>query len=103
MDGKRYDAAVSFEVAEHLSPWTADKFVNLLCKLSPLVVMSAATVGQDGAGHVNEQPHSYWIEKFKMRGYLFDRENSDQFSAEWKLAGVASWYHNNVMGFVRHL
>lgn len=45
IDGEQYDAAVSFEVAEHLSPWIANKFVDLLCNLSSLVVFSAANHG----------------------------------------------------------
>jgi len=53
-----YDIAVSFEVAEHLSPWIANRYVGLLCELSSVVVMSAATPGQSGRDHINEQPHS---------------------------------------------
>ena len=71
---ERYDLAVSFEVAEHLPPWLADKFVDLLCALAPIVVMSAATPGQGGVDHVNEQPHSYWAEKFRSRSYDLDAE-----------------------------
>jgi SAM-dependent methyltransferase len=101
LDGERFDAAVSFEVAEHISPWSADKFVDLLCNLSPLVVMSAATPGQGGLDHVNEQPHSYWIGKFERRGYAEDKKNSDRLTAEWKSANTAHWYYSNVMVFIR--
>ncbi len=99
--GEQYDLAVSFEVAEHLPSWTADKYVDLLCGLAPLVVMSAATPGQGGHGHINEQPHSYWIEKFRERSYLVDEIASGHLSSHWNASGVASWYCDNVMVFKR--
>ena len=101
IDTAQYDLAVSFEVAEHLPPWIADRFVGLLCKASPLVIISAATPGQGGKDHVNEQPHAYWMEKFDRYGYFYDEGNSARLSAGWKLAGTAPWYSENVMVFVR--
>jgi SAM-dependent methyltransferase len=98
---EHYDVATSFEVAEHLASWTADRYVDLLCGLAPHVVMSAATRGQGGHDHVNEQPHSYWIEKFDKRGYAINQMTSERFSSEWKAAGAASWYCNNIMVFRR--
>jgi cyclopropane fatty-acyl-phospholipid synthase-like methyltransferase len=95
-----YDVAVSFEVAEHLPVWSANKYIRLLCELAPHVVMSAATPGSgDGHGHINEQHHSYWIKKFAENGYLFDRQLSDRLSSEWRQAGAAYWYCDNVMCF----
>ena len=99
--GEQYDLAVSFEVAEHLPSWTADRYIDLLCGLAPLAVISAATPGQGGHGHVNEQPHSYWIEKFRGRSYLIDEIASSHLSSEWNASGVASWYCDNVMVFKR--
>jgi cyclopropane fatty-acyl-phospholipid synthase-like methyltransferase len=98
---EHHDVAVSFEVAEHLPIWTADRFVELLRGLAPAIVMSAATPGQGGHHHLNEQPHSYWIEKFHRRGYLFDLLTSVRFSSEWKASGAAYWYCDNVMVFRR--
>jgi len=92
-----YDAAVSFEVAEHLPGWVADRYVHLLCSLAPLVIMSAAPPGQSGTDHINEQPRSYWIEKFVERGYYFDLHSSAWLSSEWSAAAAASWYSNNVL------
>ena len=99
--GKIYDVAVSFEVAEHLAAWKADGYVELLCGLAPVIVMSAATPGQGGHDHVNEQPHTYWIEKFHHRGYVIDQVTSARLSSEWKTSGAASWYYDNVMVFRR--
>jgi SAM-dependent methyltransferase len=95
-----HDLVTSFEVAEHLPSWTADKFVDLLCSLAPIVIMSAATPGQGGLDHVNEQPHSYWKDKFKRRGCTFDGAASADFADQWRSAGTADFYHKNVMVFV---
>jgi len=100
-DHRKYDAAISFEVAEHLAPWSAKTFVKLLCDLSPLVIVSAATPGQGGTAHVNEQQHSYWIKKFLDNGYYFDEAQSLHLRAEWNNANVPSFYSNNVMVFHR--
>jgi 2-polyprenyl-3-methyl-5-hydroxy-6-metoxy-1,4-benzoquinol methylase len=101
IDRKQYDLAVSFEVAEHLAPWTAERFVDLLCRSSSLVVISAAIPGQGGVDHINEQPRSYWIAKFKRRSFVLDEKTTNQFSSDWKLAGISLWYHENVMVFER--
>jgi SAM-dependent methyltransferase len=97
LDGLRYDLAVSFEVAEHLPSWSAARYVDLLCTLAPLIVMSAATPGSGGTDHINEQPHSYWIERFARKGYSFDQRNSARLANQWRLAGTAYWYSDNVL------
>ncbi len=66
---RRFDLAISVEVAEHLESSSSDTFVNSLCNLAPVVCFSAAIPFQGGANHVNERWPSYWIEKFSIRGY----------------------------------
>lgn len=66
----RYDLALCIEVAEHLEPEYADTLVETLCNCSDMVVMTAATPGQGGLQHVNEQPLDYWSDKFAFRGYV---------------------------------
>lgn len=66
---KRYDLAISLEVAEHIHEASADIFVENLVGLSDVVVFSAAVKGQGGEYHVNEQPLNYWRQKFESRGY----------------------------------
>ena len=101
VNDESYDLATSFEVAEHLPPWVANRYVKLLCKLSPVIVMSATTRGQVGTDGVNEQPHAYWIRKFESNHYSFDEISSQQFSRHWKISNVASFYYDNVMVFLR--
>jgi SAM-dependent methyltransferase len=91
--------AMSFEVAEHLPESGADKFVDLLCAFSNVVVCSAATPGQGGTEHINEQPHEYWIDKFRARGFEFDRALSETWRSTWESKKVARFYSANVMVF----
>jgi len=93
------DVVISFEVAEHLAKAFADGFIELLCSAGRVIVLSAATPGQGGTDHVNEQPHEYWIKKLAARGYSFEEGLSQQFRSHWKERNVASWYYQNVMIF----
>ena len=43
-----WDLTVSFEVAEHLPESMADNYVRVISQFSPIVIMSAATIGQGG-------------------------------------------------------
>jgi cyclopropane fatty-acyl-phospholipid synthase-like methyltransferase len=97
------DLTVSFEVAEHLPESLADNYIRVISQFSPVVVMSAATVGQGGLDHVNEQPHEYWIEKMERRGFEYDQQSSRQVREEWAGQGVAYWYVNNTMIFRRRI
>ena len=96
--GRRFDLAVSLEVAEHLAPERADGFVDDLAALSDRVLFSAAVPGQGGYGHRNEQPHVYWITRFEDRGFAMSTALRRQVAGN---AAVASWYRANLMLFVR--
>jgi SAM-dependent methyltransferase len=94
------DLALSFEVAEHLPARLANRFVKLLAAASDTVVLSAATPGQGGTSHLNEQPHEYWIRKMARQGFSMDRDLSLRWRAEWR-GRTADWYNSNVMVFQR--
>lgn len=66
---RKFDMVMCLEVAEHIDEKYADTLVDTACQHSDLILWSAATPGQTGWNHVNEQPHEYWIEKFRSRGY----------------------------------
>jgi SAM-dependent methyltransferase len=94
----RFDLALCLEVAEHLQPASADDLVELLIRSSSAVLFSAAFTGQTGRGHINEQPHTYWAEKFIARGYRpFDLFRS-RF---WGATDVECWYQQNAFLYVR--
>lgn len=66
--GRRYDLAISLEVAEHLPEEMAGPFVATLAAAAPFVLFSAAVPGQGGTGHVNEQWPDYWADRFEAHG-----------------------------------
>lgn len=65
----KYDLCLCLEVAEHLPIEFADTIVMHCTHFSDTVFWSAASPGQGGYHHVNEQEPEYWIEKFKAVGY----------------------------------
>lgn len=68
--GRRFDLAISTEVAEHLPESTADQFVdNIVKHADGAIFFTAAQPGQGGTGHINCQPKEYWETKFAMHGY----------------------------------
>lgn len=95
----RFDVACSTEVAEHIPAKYADRLVATLTQAANNVVFTAATPGQGGTDHVNEQPHAYWIKTFRSQGYMFDKDLSNKWRTEWKAAAIAEWYWKNLMVF----
>jgi SAM-dependent methyltransferase len=95
------DVALSTEVAEHLPESAADRYVDLLCKIGKTVVMTAATPGQGGTDHVNEQPNEYWIQKFMAHRFDHDPLRDQDWRADWHRRGVDVHRANNVMVFTR--
>jgi SAM-dependent methyltransferase len=91
--------AISTEVAEHLPQRFAKTFVEYLCRCANTVVMTAATPGQGGFDHVNEQHNEYWIAKFRDRNFAYDSEQTARLRRQWKEAKVAVCYHANLMIF----
>jgi hypothetical protein len=51
--------------------------------------------------NVNEQPYSYWMNKFKQNHCDFEEIASRQLSLHWKASNVAACFHGNIMIFVR--
>ena len=52
---RRFDLALSLEVAEHLPPECGSEFVQTLTDLSSVILFSAAIPFQGGTDHLNEQ------------------------------------------------
>lgn len=90
----RFDLCVCLEVAEHLPAAAADGLVAGLAELSDRILFSAAVPGQGGTGHVNEQPHDYWLERFDRLGFAADEAWRDRFATEGE---VAWWYQRNMV------
>jgi SAM-dependent methyltransferase len=67
--GRKFDLALSLEVAEHLPASAAALLVKSICASADRVLFSAAVPGQGGRHHLNEQWPSYWANLFAAEGY----------------------------------
>jgi len=96
--GRRFDLAISLEVAEHLPRERAAGFVGWLTGLSDIVLFSAATPRQGGKNHYNEQWQDYWAALFAAQDYVpldFVRARI------WNDRKIATWYRQNLLVYVR--
>lgn len=66
---RKFSLVLCLEVAEHLDEQYADTLVDNCVYHSDTIFWSAASPGQGGYNHVNEQPMEYWIAKFDAKGY----------------------------------
>ena len=90
---KKFDLAISLEVAEHINEEKSDIFINSLTSLSDIIIFSAAFPNQGGQNHLNEQWPDYWNKKFKKFGYeMFDVIRP----LIWNESYVQPWYKQNV-------
>jgi SAM-dependent methyltransferase len=97
----RRDLVICSEVAEHLEARYADLLVDNVCgNCARWAFFTAATAGQGGHHHVNEQPHEYWIAKFEQRGLRLELETTRALRNEF--AGCLHtlwWFTRNAMLF----
>jgi SAM-dependent methyltransferase len=94
--GRRFDLAVSLEVAEHLPAASARVLLATLTGLAPVVLFSAAVPGQYGVHHINEQWPSYWASLFAEHKFVPIDVVRPRI---WGMTGVASWYVQNTLLF----
>ncbi|NBT76683.1 MAG: methyltransferase domain-containing protein [Betaproteobacteria bacterium] len=96
---RNYDICLCLEVAEHIDPELADKFVEKLVGVAPTVIFSAAQPGQGGHGHINCQPKEYWAHKFGCHNYVYDAEATTRLCGFMQLGYHMGWFVNNVQIF----
>ncbi len=89
-----FDLAIAVEIAEHLSPARAASFVTDLCRLSRRVLFSAATPGQGGFNHLNEQWQSWWAARFAAHGFSAIDLIRPRI---WGVDTVPYWYRQNIL------
>jgi len=93
---RRFDLAMSLEVAEHLPERCARSFVDNLTRLAPVVLFSAAIPGQGGVNHVNEQWQTWWASIFNDLGFVTCDALRHRI---WNENGIAHWYRQNALVF----
>ena len=95
--GRHFDVALSLEVGEHLPAASAERFVEFLTELAPIVVFSAAVPCQMGTQHINEQYPGYWARLFEQRGFAaFDVIRPRC----WYDREIEFYYRQNVLVYV---
>lgn len=95
---KKYDLAISLEVAEHLRSKYAETFIDNLTNASDFILFSAAIPFQGGKNHVNEQWPSYWENLFNHKGYIV----LDCIRKEvWNEKNISTWYRQNTLLFIK--
>ena len=94
--GRRFDLAVSLEVAEHLPERGAKRFVQNIVDHAPCVLFSAAVPYQRGTDHINEQWPDYWAARFREHGYLV---LDGIRPLVWSNPAVFGFYSQNVLMF----
>ncbi len=103
--GQTFGAVLCWEVAEHLPAEAADTLCETLARHvaeDGVLVFTAATPGQGGKGHVNEQPLDYWRAKLAALGLTYDRGISSRLAKDFtRVAAKTPWYGANVQVFRR--
>jgi SAM-dependent methyltransferase len=94
---RRFDLALSLEVAEHLPAASAPTLVKSLVDLAPVVLFSAAIPGQGGIHHVNERWPDYWAALFAEHGFIPVDAVRPRI---WTNLAVEPWYAQNMLLFV---
>jgi SAM-dependent methyltransferase len=95
---RRFELAISLEVGEHLPLHEADRFVETLTALAPVVLFSAAVPYQGGTGHLNEQWQDEWADRFRASGFTVVDAIRPRV---WDDEAVKVFYRQNMLLFVR--
>ena len=96
---RSFDLALCLEVAEHIPAWHSGKLLTIL-SAAPRLVFSAARPDQGGHLHVNEQPVSYWIDRFAKRGLRLSPVDG-AMRQDLQALELGPWYKENVRIFDR--
>jgi SAM-dependent methyltransferase len=97
--GRRFEAALCLEVAEHLDESVAPMLVASLARHADEIIFSAACPGQPGQHHVNCQWPEYWQHLFNANGF----QCSDEVRwAIWNDRDVEVWYRQNMFVATRN-
>lgn len=93
---RQYAWAMSLEVFEHVpKEHEAALMESLVAAAARGCIISWATPGQGGLGHVNEQPPDYVLGLFAEAGYSPDWDATKELRARASL----DWFRRNVMVF----
>lgn len=91
---------LSFETGEHLPPSAEKTFLDTLTNNSSgKLIMSWATVGQPGIGHINTRNHDYIIRKIEVRGFKLLQSDTEEIRKH--VDPECDWLSRNLLVFQR--
>ena len=94
----QFDLVLCLEVGEHIPAHYEQIFIDNLVKAAKnLIILSWATEGQGGTGHVNCRDNPYIISELLKRGFYFKEEESKILREKSSFA----WFANTTMVFVK--
>lgn len=101
IDCGKFDCAMSIEVGEHLLKSGSEQLVINICNAAErLIFFTAAPPTQNkGVGHINCQPHEWWIGMFKNHGWGLLEDESKKTQDIWRQIGVPWYLINNIKIF----
>lgn len=81
---KKFDIAISFEVAEHIEKEFAAIYINNLISFSDKIIFTAYPPGMSDRHphHPNEQPIEYWHKLFNFYGYVENKKMTNKLRVE---------------------
>ena len=95
---RKYDIALSIDVAEHIDKKYFDIYLKSVCDSSDLIIFSAAIPNEGGLYHVNEQSHEWWILRFKKYFFRFNKKMVDLIEQKMEENAI---FGPNIMVFQR--
>ena len=96
----KFDLALCVEVVEHIEPEWATLLVDTIAGCADLILLTAATPGQGGTQHFNEQPHEFWLDLFRERhGYAVHalQEQLRAYLATFPAGVCQGWLTPNIL------
>jgi 2-polyprenyl-3-methyl-5-hydroxy-6-metoxy-1,4-benzoquinol methylase len=97
LPGGPYAAVMTLEVGEHIPEPLAESFVEYLAQTGDLIIFTSAQPGQGGHGHINEQPKSYWLERFSRSGFTMDEPASRRVADRLRSLQAFPYLFNNLL------
>lgn len=107
---RKYDCCLSIETAEHLSPTGSQGFVDNLVEYSDkYIIMTAASHGQSGTGHINLREKEFWRSMVEDKGFVYKESLTGAFKKIWgdieisdcRYPKVPNFIMNNLMVFLK--
>lgn len=95
---KKFDLAISIEVAEHLNPVVSSTFIHWMTSIADVVVISAAVPSQDGVGHINCRYRSDWYQLIKKHDFVISDTLRNHFTSNTRLG---LWHKLNIVDYVK--